>query len=113
VDGDSLVVVVTELDEGASMVVDDAVRVVAELKASYFVVGEVKTCAIGSDLNSEGRSGQSPGSVMSATPISIVMTHVLVVDLIVSYMSSVDTDEGTYLRKWSRQRHHVKQRSLL
>jgi len=42
VDGDSLVVV-TELDEVDSMVDDDAVRVVAELKASYFVVGEVNT----------------------------------------------------------------------
>jgi hypothetical protein len=73
-----------ELDEVVSIVVDDAVGVVAELKASYFVVGEVNTCAIGSDLNSEDRGGQSPGSVMSATPMFIVMTHVLVVDLIVS-----------------------------
>ena len=48
------------------MVEDDAVRVVAELNASYFVVGEVNTCPIGSNLDSEGRGGQSPGSVKSA-----------------------------------------------
>jgi hypothetical protein len=60
-------VVITELDEVDSVVLDDAVRVEAELKASYFVVGEVNTCAIGSDLDSEDRGGQSPGSVLSAT----------------------------------------------
>jgi len=65
VDGVSLVVV-TELDEVDSMVEDDAVRVVAELKASYFVEGEVNTCPIGSSLDSEVSGGQSPGSVMSA-----------------------------------------------
>jgi hypothetical protein len=36
-------VVVTELDEVDTVVLDDAVRVVAELKASYFVVGDVNT----------------------------------------------------------------------
>jgi hypothetical protein len=41
-DGVSLVVE-DELDEVVSTVVNDAVRVVAELKASYFVVGEVNT----------------------------------------------------------------------
>jgi hypothetical protein len=82
-DGVSLVVE-DVLDEVVSIVVNDAVGVVAELKASYLVVGDVNTCAIGSDLDSEDRGGQSPGSIMSATPISIVMTHVLVVVLIVS-----------------------------
>jgi hypothetical protein len=86
VDGVSLVDVVTELDEGVSVVVDDAVGVVAELKASYFVVGDVNTCAMGSDLDSEDRGGQSPGSVLSATltPNYIIVTDELVVDLYIS-----------------------------
>ena len=42
VDGVSLVVV-TELDSMNAVEEDDEVRVVAELKASYFVVGDVNT----------------------------------------------------------------------
>jgi hypothetical protein len=36
-------VVVTELDEVDSILVEDTVKVVAELKASYLVVGDVNT----------------------------------------------------------------------
>jgi hypothetical protein len=56
-----------ELDEVDSIVVDDAVRELAELNASYLVVGDVNTWAIGSALDSKDRGGQSPGSTMSAT----------------------------------------------
>ena len=54
-----------EVDEVDTVVVVGAVTITADLNASYFVVADLNTWAIGSVSVLGLRGGQSPGSAMS------------------------------------------------
>jgi len=58
-------VVKREVDEVDTVVVVGAVTITADLNASYFVVADLNTWAIGSVSVLGLRGGQSPGSAMS------------------------------------------------
>lgn len=106
---DVSLVVLEEIEAEGSVVVDGGVKVLAELNASYFVVGDVKTWAIGSVSDSEIGLGTLQVLSCQRHKVLIILTHGLVVDLLVNSTDGRGILAGTYPRKWFRQRHHSRQ----